>query len=564
MNVIKYLSKEVISKISAGEVIERPSFAVKELIENALDAGADTIHIEVEDAGLRSIRVSDNGQGMTKADLLISYKPHTTSKLSTAEHLVGITTLGFRGEALSSIAAISDMRIKSRVQNEVGGFQISVSNGEVEVKSVGMSKGTSVHVEKLFSSMPARKKFLKSQKTEFRHIVDVITQYALSYPSIHFTLSHNNKSVLDFPVEKSMEDRVKHIVGEDLFSSFIPLEFEDHHVRIEGYIGTPQVALKFNQKQFVFVNKRSVTDKLISLATREAYGSLLPQSSTPVFVIFLSVPVETVDVNIHPRKAHVSFTNASGVFDIVKQAVSETLSENNLTFRLSKFKYETSARLGETDSDSGAHFRKEVVAPEKKTLGTVFTKKSSFSQMAQTYILSESDGALVLFDQHAAHERVLYEDFIKMFKKKKTSGQTLPLRKPLTLTLSAADSILVDEYHDYFERLGFDIEHLSGTGMIVRSCPKVFAGRNIRKIIFDMLSDLGEIGTVSNVDVRTNRMLSFLSCRAAVKAGDPLTIKQMQTLLKQLWKSANNTTCPHGRPTHIRISISEIDGWFQR
>ncbi|HVZ58821.1 MAG TPA: DNA mismatch repair endonuclease MutL [Patescibacteria group bacterium] len=557
------LPDSVVAKISAGEVIERPAYAVKELIENSIDARASTIDIQIEDAGLKQIIVQDNGEGMSEEDLKLSFLPHTTSKLDDEHDLIGIKTLGFRGEALASIAAISTLTIKTREKQNPAGYEITIRHGDIEhAGPVGTPPGTIVRVDTLFLSVPARKKFLKSAKTELRLITNVVTNFALSYPSLHFVLTHNGKTIFDLPGRENNLGRIKQLLGNSFFEELLPVALEDGFIQISGFIGRPQSALKNNARQFVFVNQRTVTDRMIQTAVKEAFGSLLPSSSTPIFILEITVPPEIVDVNVHPRKEQISFTNAQEIFAAVKQAVSESLQENNLTFKLAKFRTENSARLGETTSFSG-ELLKSAVLPWDRSEKIAIKPSERLMQIHQTYIFVPTLEGLGLIDQHAAHERILFEEFVTTFVKKKKDQQAYELNKPLTFDLSLSESQILEEFDQIFTELGFTIDHFQGSTFIIRTAPAVFKGRNLEKIIKDMLVDMAE-GELPTIDLRTERMLAFLSCRAAVKAGDVLTERQMKDIIKRLEKTANNATCPHGRPTRIQISIAELDKLFKR
>lgn len=562
MNKIIKLPPDVVAKIAAGEVIERPSFAVKELIENSIDASATAITITIEESGLRRIQIIDNGEGMSRKDLEIAFLPHTTSKLQHEDELTGIKTLGFRGEALSSLAAISSLTLQSRTKNDPVGTTIEIQQGRVEhIGSVGIPVGTIVTVDHLFSPVPARKKFLKSLKTEFRQISDVVLHFALAYPTIHFTLTHNKKTIFDLPAKKDDRERNAIVFGNDIVVHLIPLSFFDSYLTISGYIGKPQVASRNNQKQFLFINNRAISDKMIALAVKESFGTILPSSTTPVFRLHLTLPFETVDVNVHPRKEQVSFINVRMIFDLVKQAVSETLLHNNISYHFEPF--DTSLREGETTSPS-ATLLKETILPWNRTDIGKITGTTPLLQIHQTYILAVTKEGLVLIDQHAAHERILFEQFTKAFENEKKKKTAYPLPHPLKLSLSFSEKQLIEEHKDTFEQLGFSLEHFGGNTFIIRYIPLLFKGRRIEKIIKDMLSDLSDERGIKTIDTTSKRMLSFLSCRAATKSGDVLSEAQMKTILKDLEKSPNNTTCPHGRPTRIEIPLAILHKHFKR
>lgn len=389
-----------------------------------------------------------------------------------------------------------------------------------------MPIGTIVTIDDLFYPVPARKKFLKSEKTEFRHTTEIVLQYALLYPSIHFLLTHNKKVIFDLPAKKEVYERLPVLFGSDLFENLIPLSFEESFIKLSGFLGKPQIALAQNQKQYIFVNGRRVNDRLISLAVKESYGTLLPAANTPIFFLYITLPFEIVDVNVHPRKEQVSFINARMIFDAIKQAVIQTLSDNNITFRLSQFSQEHTLRKGETRSFA-AELLKEVVLPWNRTDIGERVKKSIAFQIQQTYILIQTKNGLIIFDQHAVHERILFEQFVTAFAMQKKKKENYELSKPVTLQFSITDAQLFGEYKKNFEEIGFEIEYFQGQSFIIRKVPIIFKGRNVEKIIKEMLIDLSE-ELPKSMDMRTKRMLSFLACRSAVKAGDTLTQKQME------------------------------------
>ncbi|HEX8932284.1 MAG TPA: DNA mismatch repair endonuclease MutL, partial [Patescibacteria group bacterium] len=327
------LTPEIISKIAAGEVIERPAFAVKELVENSIDAKADKISIVLEQSGLKKIMVTDNGIGMSKEDLLESFKLHTTSKLFSLDDLEKIKSLGFRGEALASIAAISKLTLQSRVGHRPNGTKIELVDGQIkDIAPIGMPPGTVVTVNNLFYSVPARKKFLKTPPTEFRHILQVLTNLVFANPQIHFYLVHNKKIIFDLPKTKDPLERIKFFLGNNIFINLLPVQYQNDFIAISGFVSKPHLPISLNNKHYFFINNRGVTNQLIEQAGKEGYGTLLPAKAKPVLILFLSIPYELVDVNVHPRKEQVHFANQQLVYDAVEKAVRETLTKNNLTF----------------------------------------------------------------------------------------------------------------------------------------------------------------------------------------------------------------------------------------
>lgn len=564
MQKIIQLSEHVVAKIAAGEVIERPSYAVKELVENAIDAHASLVEVHIEDSGLKRITVIDNGEGMSREDVALSFLPHTTSKITNEDHFLGIKTLGFRGEALSSIASISTLTIKSRLHNYPEGTVVKVKHGIVEtISPIGMPPGTIVSVDNLFLNVPVRKKFLKSDKTEFRHIIEMMTHFALAYPSIHFVFTHNKKTIFDLSKKFDVSERIKTLLGKSFFEQLIPLKFADGHVEITGYIGKPNIATKYNQKQYIFVNNRSVSDRMISLAVKEAFGTLLPSSYSPAFLLYFRVPAEIVDVNIHPRKEYIAFINPKHIFDVTKNAILQTLNENNLTFRLAAFREEYSAKLTETKSITGQMLKQMILMPEKNIDGNLL-KNAPFIQIENTYVLTITKNGILLIDQHAAHERILYEQFFNAFIQEKEKKLIYELPNLYVLDLSLNEKQLIEEHKSIFNELGFSFESFQGNSIIIRTVPKIFKGRNLEKVIKDFLYDLSEKSEIKNIDLPTQRMLTFISCKAAVKSGDKLTNKQMKEIVTTLEKTKDNTTCPHGRPTQITLTTLELNKLFRR
>lgn len=574
MPKIHKLSSDIIAKIAAGEVIERPSFAVKELLENSIDAKATNIEIQLEQAGLKKIQVTDSGEGMDTDDVKNCWLPHTTSKLDETNGLTHIQSLGFRGEALSSLAAISTLTIKSRQQHASIGYQVEIDNGKLtSSQMVGMPQGTVIRAENLFAAIPARKKFLKSLQTEFRHVYAVVESAALAHPEIRFALTHNNRLILDLPAHQTISDRTEKLLGESTFSLLIPFTKEDSYVSLTGFLGKPQLTTSATSKQILFINNRHVSDKMIALAVKESFGTMLESTRYPVFVISLTLPFEMVDVNVHPRKEQVSLHNNKLIFQTVKQLMQEVLQENNISF------YNLSwARQGVgTTKSYAANLLRETVL-EKYSLQPV--NKTSFTQLHNLYILFETKQGFVFVDQHAAHERILFERLKKEFLIQKKKQKPFVLPEPLVLDLTQSEHLLLQEHKKLFHSLGFILRSvnrkplsvknknhdglpLSVDALIITHLPSLFQDRNPQEVVKQLLENL-EQETIPDVDTISEEMLAFLACRAAVKAGDVLTQEQMRQMSKDLEHTPNNATCPHGRPTHVIYSLQELNNIFKR
>jgi len=560
MAKIHQLSPEMVAKIAAGEVIERPAYALKELIENAIDAHADEISIIIENAGLKKIQITDNGEGMAEDDIAVCWKPHTTSKVTDEDTLIGIKTFGFRGEALASLASVSHLTIKSRTSNARIGTQIELENNKlVHSSPVGMPQGTVITAENLFSTIPARKKFLKSPQTELRHILGIINSYALSCSHIRFTLLHNKKLILDFPKSQTVHERLSHVVGNKNIDFLLPLKFETSYVSLKGYVAKPQLYTSSMSKQFIFVSQRKVTDRIISQAVKEAYGTMLEATALPIFVIFLSIPFERVDVNVHPRKDQVSFIDKQTIFHAVKEAVAFTLQENNITFKNLSWKRQG---VGTTNTYAANILRKSVL--EKDDFKQV--KSEQVTQLHNLYILYETKNGIVYIDQHGAHERILFEKLSKEFLNQRKKEKPYQLPDPIVFYLSATEHLLLNEHIKLFKKLGLLFTSFPGENRkkVLTHIPSIFQGRDLEELIKQIFESLEQEIPLKDMDKISEEMLALMACRAAVKSGDTLTRDEMERIIHELEKTPNNTTCPHGRPTHIFTSFEEINKQFKR
>ena len=673
-NKIRILDKDTINKIAAGEVIERPASVVKELIDNSIDAGATDIRIEIEKGGKRSILIRDNGCGMSRGDALLAYKKHATSKLTRIEDLNTISTMGFRGEALSSITAVAKVEILTRPPEEITGTRIVIQGGKVlETSDAGTAPGTSVHVKDLFYNTPARQKYLKSDRTELAHITDTIMQLALANPEISFTLLSEGKPVIRNAGSSDPFKSIVNLLGPDTARSMLPLEYRTEDFEILGYVSKPETTRRESDQIFLFVNTRPVTSRAINKAIREGYYTKIPKERYPVAVLSLIVDPGEVDVNVHPRKAEVRFSREKELGDAVTFAIEKVLSENVLapeirdkrdrtfqkTFKASGSSgilqvSEAAEIFGRKDvvkdigiPDTGLHERGKVVKDksetyvypvkdterrlkrserlldltaegeaqeisgnkklgikteqererekeeerekrvtdiqenqtektglENKELGDISTEKSSklkksntnsfenlrvIGQVSKLYILAERGEDLVLIDQHAAHERILYEQVLKM---KKSGVQELII--PVTIDLTPKEKVLMEEYIPYLEECGFGISEFGDNTYVVTFIPEVFGRLEDPEIIHDVVSDLLASGKVKKDTGISERVCKTIACRAAIKGGAACSPKQMEELIEQLKKAENPYSCPHGRPTVITFTKGELDRMFAR
>lgn len=563
------LPDHIITKIAAGQVIERPAYAVKELIENALDAGATQIHIDIEEAGMKRIRVRDNGVGMNKKNIQECYKHHTTSKVYEEDDLTHITTLGFRGEALASIAGMSTVTIQSRPRDCVSGYTIMLRKGISEELSVcGMPQGTIIEVRDIFSCVPARKKFLKSPSTEFRHIIDVVSFCALAFPAVGFRLVHNGKKVINTPSNQTQPDRVASIMGMSLYNHLIPLGINTKnkpphpYVMLEGYVSRPQLSYG-SAKQFIFVNNRFIEHAAITRTMKQAYGSLLEPRQYPVVLLFLQIPSQMVDVNIHPRKQEVRFYHETDVLETISDAVTSTLGKSRLVYTGFNHGYGM-VREKPTQSYAGKLLKDEVSPWNVKNVNK--TEKPSIFQIHNTFLIFQTKTGMSIVDQHAAHERILYEQFSHMFKEKQKKDRLFFLEKPIIMQLSARDSASLEAHQETFASLGFTIEAFGDNTWRVISVPFLFQDRPVDQLIMEVLEDISDQANIQSnqPSVQVNKLLSYLACRTAIKAGDPLTQEEMQRLVEKLDTATTPYTCPHGRPVTVEISVSDLYRLFKR
>lgn len=555
------LSEDVVSKIAAGEVIERPAYALKELIENAIDAHATQIAIELQSAGLEEIRIKDNGMGMTKEDLLLSFRPHTTSKIQSADDISHLSSLGFRGEALASIAAISRLTIRSRPQQSKVGYQVITSNGQIEDQGpIGMSVGTVIIVEGLFTSVPARKAFLKSTQTELRHCAVIVSSLALAYPSIEFKLLHHKKILLDLPATQKRSERIFSVVGSAMASQLLPLNHEDSYLRLDGFIARPH-ATSGSQKSYVFINGRKVADALISQAVKDAYGTLLEQAAAPFSILFLTLPPETVDVNIHPKKETVLFLHKESIYESVKTAVGQALLAHNITYANVSF-LSPSTRSQSTTSDLAASLKEQVIPWQPSD--TPALEYLSVLQVENTYILASTKQGFLLVDQHAAHERILYNQFQQAAQNKIQAIETPTIDPAAIVPLPVSDVLLIADHLAFFASIGLEMEIFDPTSVRVNRIPTVFKDLSPADLVNQFLADLALGKRQPSTEQLLHRMLSTLACKAAIKAGDTLTDQECIRLLTQLDQQRHSFSCPHGRPTKILVSIPQLEKMFKR
>ncbi len=554
MKTIHSLSPQLVSKIAAGEVVDRPASVIKELVENSIDAKATHIDITLTDGGSQKIVVKDNGIGMSKEDLLVSFIPHTTSKLLSEDDLFSIRSLGFRGEALSSIAAVSTLTIKSREQNTEHGHIIEVTDGKlIKEEAVGMPPGTEITVDSLFAFTPARKKFLKTSVLEIRTIAEMLTKFGLSHPEIGFTLCNDSKILLDLPGNQTHLDRINNLMSNHIATHMIPLGHENRYGTISGFIGKPQTAARSRIHDHIFVNSRVIQSSDISQIIIEAYGPLLEPRSYPPFVIFINLPFENVDVNVHPRKEEVEFIHLKEIKKLVEEAVKNALDAHDLTYRES-----TPLESRTMDTHMGDMLKDMITPWNLKNL-----EGHAILQIKNLYLVTMTDNGLLIVDQHAAHERILFEQFKEAFIDAGKEGASHELSEPKILSLATPEALTLEEHLTTFQKLGFELESFGKNTFKLSSVPLIFKERDHIKLITEVLNDIKE-GRFDKIDRESERTLAFLACRTAIKAGESLAADERKKLIEKLLEAKTLYTCPHGRPTHIELPLSHLDKMFKR
>ncbi len=590
MGRIRVLSDQIVNRIAAGEVVERPASVVKELVENSLDAGSSSVEIVVESGGKRRIRVRDDGCGMDRDDALLALERHATSKLSEAGDLEAISTLGFRGEALPSISAVSRLLLRSAVRDGQGS-EIEVRAGRiVSVREAGLPRGTSIDVQSLFFNVPARRKFLRSEATEISHVLRWATRYALAWPGVRFSLRHGESHLLDLPGTASLEGRAARLFGPDAARRLVPFSLEREGARVHGLAGRPADAQPRRGAQHLFVNGRVVQDRVLSHAVAEAYANTVAGGRFPTVVLFLEIDPGGVDVNVHPQKLEVRFSRSSWVHDLVRDSLASTLSGRRAVPRLEDLRPSGSERVAEgapASRDRGetppappaAAWSAPGVEPEIRAIdlgdgregeagGLSFRRDERaapvpLAQFRGAYILADDGEAVVVVDQHAAHERILFERFLRQVEE--GAAETQALLFPLAVELLPHELAVVEEEIEEFRRLGFRLEAFGGNTVRLDAVPSLAAGVDAAALFRELVGEAGRSrSAASSVGSLRRRLVTTAACRAAVKASDPLSRGEMAALLESLFSTSSPTTCPHGRPVLFRLSFDEIERAFRR
>ncbi len=610
MSKVRILPEILSNKIAAGEVVERPSSVIKELIENSLDAGSTVISIDIEKGGKSLIRISDNGSGMSNDDALLAIERYATSKIYNDEDLFSINTLGFRGEALPSIASVSRFTLITRVHSSDIATEIYIEGGKIKkVTETGAPPGTMITIQQLFFNTPARRKFLKTINTEMGHISDTIASIALGWPNVQFKLTHNEKPVKSWPKANGSFNRAVDVLGNDLRNNLHKIEFEDNYLKIDGWLSSPDISRSTSHKIYIYINGRYIKDRKLLHALIQGYGTRLMKGRYPVGVLFIDIPYDQLDVNVHPTKHEVRFADHQRVYDAVKSSISEslTISEKNKWHTLTKSQNHFEKKsvpshnsedwnfISKPDSfsvnEESDEFDLSQISMGKETGNNLphpqnrfhvktdqinasptsdeqtdiwgkkfFSDLTIIGQLHNTYILCDSGESLIIIDQHAAHERIVFEKL----KKKNIKVESQSLLIPETVELGYKEAAALEAITSELSETGLEIEPFGGNTFTVRAVPAVLSDGSVSNLVIEIAEKLLESGHSKTLNDVLDDCLILMACHASIRAKQPLLEKQMKHLLFQLDGCDTPSFCPHGRPTWIRWSTQSLEKSFRR
>ncbi len=616
MSKIRILPDILANKIAAGEIVERPASVVKELLENSIDAEARSIRIAIEAGGKRSILVQDDGEGMSQDDAILAFEHHATSKLQAAEDLSAIATLGFRGEALPSIASVARLTLRTRsidAAEGAAGTEIEFQGGTMRsVKAIPWDRGTEVSVRDLFFNVPARRKFLRSHETELGHITRLVTHYALAHPEIRYSLASEGRSLMDVVSVPTIRERIYQLFGEEFLENLVELSGDAAGVKVRGFASRPHEQRTNPYSQFFYVNRRMVRDKVITSAVRQAYRNAIPASSYPVILLFVEMPFEEVDVNAHPAKIEIRFRQSSVVHDLVRDTIQRALvqsrsipvydhrpdvwgeadrrplpdmvafppevgAENVLDFTPSSSARDPFQRafnypfreLSNTTGDVPQEHRSLRIHADL-LLGSPAVSAKPFEsagarilgQIHESYIVACDRQGLLIVDQHVAHERILYEKYASAMRQGLVETQGLLV--PLSLELAAHEVAIIEQILPELNRNGFQVERFGGNAILIRSVPALAKDEDCARLLAEILEGIEAEERTLDVERIRDRIAISTACRAAVKVHMPLSKEKMEWLLDELSQTRIPTNCPHGRPIILRFSLFEIERNFGR
>jgi DNA mismatch repair protein MutL len=575
---IQQLPNHLINQIAAGEVVERPASVVKELVENSLDAGALSIQVDIVAGGQKLIRIRDTGSGIAKDELPLALSRHATSKISSLEDLESVVSLGFRGEALPSIASVARLSLASRVAGADSAWQIEADGGTLSAaRPAAHPEGTSVEVHDLFYNTPARRRFLKTERTEFEHIDKWLKRLALSRPDVAFLVTHNRRTVLQLPAAATEPERlarVGKILGAPFAEHAVHLARETDGIALSGWLGLPTFNRSQPDMQFWFVNGRSISDKTLSHAARHAYRDVLFQGRYPAYVLSLTLDPATVDANAHPAKHEVRFRDGRRVHGVVSQAIEFALRESRPGGHAqapaslprhaghSHTTFEQSAmRLPEVRETLSAYRAMAAGMPAPRP-AAMPALGIAIAQIAGTYVLAENNDGLIVVDMYAAHERILYEKLKADFDDNAVVRQ--PLLVPVTVAVAESEADLVSEAASVFEKVGLVVDRTGPTSLVVREVPALLRDSDAEALLRDVLADLAQAGQSNRVRDTMDEFLATMACHHSVRANRLLSIEEMNALLREMEVTKRADQCNHGRPTWTAISLAELDRLFMR
>ncbi|HEU4509397.1 MAG TPA: DNA mismatch repair endonuclease MutL [Pyrinomonadaceae bacterium] len=610
MSKIRVLADHVANQIAAGEVVERPASVAKELVENSIDAGATRITIEIEAGGRRLLKVADDGEGMVRDDAVLAFERHATSKIRESEDLAAIGTLGFRGEALASIASVARVELTTCVEDANVASRVTIEGGRMrDVKDAAHPRGTTIVVRDLFFNIPARRKFLRSEATETYHLTNLVTHYALAHPEIAFTFVNNGREIVRAAQAKDLRERAYQIFGESFLENLLEVNGGDSQIaRVTGYVSAPKDRRTSRDSQYLFVNRRFVRDRMIGRALSEAYRSILPYGVYPAALLFIETPLEEVDVNVHPAKTEVRFRRQAAVSDAVREAVRSALASKSyvhheeqplpsppppvqvapsppptprINFIPEPVVREVSGDEIARDIDTMLYSR-----PAPPTRPSAFPSASSatydsadkftkvpepqslsnnirpLGQLEESFIIATDDEGLLLIDQHVAHERILFDKYRALESERRPESQQLLV--PETFDLTPAQAAVFDDLAPELENYGFELMRLSGRTVAIKATPADLPGSEARNMLSELLETVDAEKKSTARETLRDEIAASLACHAAIKVNMPLAPEKMRWLIDRLLQTSSPTTCPHGRPVILRLAIKDILKGFHR
>ncbi|MFT6388367.1 MAG: DNA mismatch repair protein MutL [Cellvibrionaceae bacterium] len=618
MSHIERLSPRLANQIAAGEVVERPASVVKEVLENSLDAGATRIEVDVEDGGIKLIRIRDNGSGIEKEDLALALARHATSKIKMLDDLEAVSTLGFRGEALASISSVSRLVLTSNDTDLPSGWSAKTEGRDMvaDIAPAPHPRGTTVEIRDLFFNTPARRKFLRTEKTEFNRLDDVIKQLALSHFDVAFELRHNQRAVHSFRAGSSEAEknrRVAQICGPAFMENAIAIDIERHGLRLWGWVALPTFSRSQADLQHFYVNGRAIKDRLVSHAVRKAYSDVLYHGRHPAFVLYLDVDPATVDVNVHPTKHEVRFRDHRSVHDFIYSSLHHALADvrpqdqlhstagkptleqvngagasptvqSSMPLAATANRFDSVNTRSPFSAPAYSHASQDQSPQVKEALqfyqsaaGSAAVEPANglssneqdvpplgyaIAQLKGIYILAENAEGLIMVDMHAAHERITYERMKTAFDENGVQSQ--PLLVPLTVAVSEKEVLSSETNNTVFSKLGFVVESAGPESLLVRQIPVALHKANVEQLVRDVLSDIIQYGSSDRLQQHINELLSTMACHGSIRANRKLSLPEMNALLRDMEATERSGQCNHGRPTFMQFSLGEIDKWFMR